>query len=165
MAQTIDLSSIEIRNVTLNGKKYELRQPIILSPYVNCYDAQLLIVDNYELGITLTGLNKEELLKDWESQINFLWNAYALVPEDNLAPDARRLRRYLLGLIFTDDYYCDCFTTKDSEFPTNSYGPQSLEDCCEVLRNVFINEHSGIKKVTISQSTDGCNPMLPKRKL
>lgn len=56
-------------------------------------------------------------------------------------------------------WYVDCFVAADNDFPVNTYGPYETQ--AEAERQAFrvrSNKRSGIGRISITQSTRGCNP-------
>lgn len=45
------------------------------------------------------------------------------------------------------------------DFPRNSYGPHTLEECLSITQNVLGNQTSGILEVRISQVSMGMSPI------
>ncbi len=94
--EPVDLSPVEFREVELADKVLRFDPPIVLTPRLDDDEQQHFVADVPELGLTVSGRTRDELLQDWEDQIQFVWGEYALAPEETLATDALDLRSRLL---------------------------------------------------------------------
>lgn len=94
--EPVDLSPVEFKEVELAHEVLRFDPPIVLTPRLDDDEQQYFVADVPELGLTASGRTRDELLQDWEDQIQFVWGEYALAPVDTLAADALDLRSRLL---------------------------------------------------------------------
>lgn len=97
--EPVDLSPVELGEVTIDGGTLTLDPPILLSPRLDDDEKQYFLANVEAFNLTLSGRTREELLEDWEDQVRFIWRDYALAQESDLAPDALDLRRTLLSRV------------------------------------------------------------------
>jgi hypothetical protein len=94
--EPVDLSPVEFREVEFDDQVLHFEPAIILTPRLDDDEQQYFVADIPEFGLTLGGRTRDELLQDWEDQIQFVWREYVLAQEDTLAADALALRTRLL---------------------------------------------------------------------
>lgn len=100
--EPVDLSPVELREVELADEVLRLEPPLVLTPRLDDDEQQHFVADVPEFGLTLSGRTRDELLQDWEEQLQFVWKEYALAAEDTLAADALDLRGRLLSRVTTE---------------------------------------------------------------
>jgi len=95
--EPVDLGPVEFREVETADGTLTFDPPIVIGPRLDDEEQQNFVADVPEFGLILSGRTRDELLQDWEEQVQFIWREYALAPEETLAPDAQDLRGRLLA--------------------------------------------------------------------
>ncbi|MGP1438296.1 MAG: hypothetical protein ACTTKH_04415 [Treponema sp.] len=90
--------TIKIIDVIYKDKKLHFNTPLVLVPKLNI-DEELYTVSNEKLGIQAFAYSFDELVKEVETEIIFLWEEYALADDESLTNDARELKNNLLNAI------------------------------------------------------------------
>lgn len=98
----VDLSPVEIWGMELDGEKFCFDPPVVLVPRLDGDGQRHFVADVPEFGLTVGGRTRDELLRDWEDQIWFVWREYVLADVDDLAADALELRGCLLRRVLRD---------------------------------------------------------------
>jgi hypothetical protein len=94
--EPVDLSPISLKTVHWQGREFRFHQPLILQPELDEESSQLYVVEASELTLLAYAQTREQLLQEIGEQIAFMWDAYVKASEDELAPDALRVRQRLL---------------------------------------------------------------------
>ncbi|MBD2518887.1 hypothetical protein H6G93_28795 [Nostoc sp. FACHB-973] len=97
--EPVDLSHINIREVTGDGKKLRLITPLLLTPELDEETEQLLVVEEPHVGLHVFAYTRDELIHEINEQLLMMWDEYVNVSVDNLALDARQLRERLVEKI------------------------------------------------------------------
>jgi predicted RNase H-like HicB family nuclease len=92
--EPVDLSPISLKRVSWQGREFRFRQPLILQPNLD-ESSQYYVVESPDLTLLAYAPTREQLLQEIAEQIAFMWDAYVNESEDQLAPDALRLRQRL----------------------------------------------------------------------
>lgn len=95
--EPVDLGPVEFREVETADGTLTFDPPIVIGPRLDDEEQQNFVAEVPEFGLILSGRTRDELLQDWEDQVQFIWREYALAPEETLAPDAQDLRGRLLA--------------------------------------------------------------------
>jgi hypothetical protein len=61
-------------------------------------DLRCYVAESPSLGITCTGKTLAEVAEDWKLQVQFVWEEYALAPDEDITADALELKKTLLKL-------------------------------------------------------------------
>lgn len=94
--EPVDLSPINIREVTGRGKKLCLIMPLLLTPELDEETKQLLIVEESQIGLHVFAYTRDELIHEINEQMLMMWDEYVNVSVDELASDAQKLQQKLL---------------------------------------------------------------------
>lgn len=94
--EPVDLSPINIREVTGHDKKLRLIMPLLLTPELDEETKQLLVVEEPQIGLHVFAYTRDELIHEINEQMLMMWDEYVNVSEDDLASDAQELQRKLL---------------------------------------------------------------------
>ncbi|MDF5729716.1 MAG: hypothetical protein PUP92_17335 [Rhizonema sp. PD38] len=97
--ELVDLSPINIREVSGNDKKLRLKMPLFLIPEMDEETRQLLVVEEPQIGLHVFAYTRDELIYEINEQILMMWDEYVNISVDELALDARQLREALLEKI------------------------------------------------------------------
>lgn len=95
--QPVNLSPIVLKVVHWQGREFQFSQPLILNPSLDEDSSQLYVVEDAALTLLAYAQTREQLLQEIAEQLAFMWDAYAVAPEDELARDAMQLRQQLVG--------------------------------------------------------------------
>ncbi|MEY2978118.1 MAG: hypothetical protein ACO31I_13385 [Prochlorotrichaceae cyanobacterium] len=90
----IDSSPIQLQEFVWLGRSFKLNHPLSLEPETD-ESSQLLTVTNQTIGLLAFAENRTELIEEIKEQLAFMWDAYVISREEDLAPDALRLRKKL----------------------------------------------------------------------
>ena len=93
-----DLSAFYLTQFEYPDRVLFFRDEIAIEPELD-ESQQLMILRQDHLGIDVVGSTREELLQGLLEEIEILWRNYALAPDRELSPAARRLKRSLLDAI------------------------------------------------------------------
>ncbi|MBN1193676.1 MAG: hypothetical protein JXA36_08330 [Coriobacteriia bacterium] len=93
--EPVDLSPVEFGEVAFGDDVLAFSPPIVLAPRLDDEEEQYFIADVPDFGLTASGRTRDEMLQDWEDQVQFIWRECALAPAEDLAPDAIDLRAKL----------------------------------------------------------------------
>ena len=93
-----DLSAFYLTQFEYSDRVLLFRDEVAIEPELDELQ-QLMILREDHLGIDVVGSTREELLQGLVEEIEILWRNYALAPDTELSPAARRLKRSLLDAI------------------------------------------------------------------
>ncbi len=94
----LDCSEFVIHEVDCGAKVLRFKQPLELTPEPS-ESKQLLFLEKPDLGISVYGQTRDELLAEINEQIVVLWNEYAREDDDKLTDSALELKNALLAMI------------------------------------------------------------------
>lgn len=97
--ELVDLSPINIREVSGNDKKLRLRMPLLLIPEMDEETKQLFVIEEPRIGLHVFAYTRDELIHEINEQMLMIWDEYINISIDELASDARHLREVLLAKI------------------------------------------------------------------
>ena len=97
--EPVDLSPISLKTVHWQEREFQFHQMLTLRPELD-ESEQLYVVEDADLTLLAYAQTREQLLQEIGEQIAFMWDAYVKASEDDLAPDALRLRQRLLESIW-----------------------------------------------------------------
>jgi hypothetical protein len=86
--------SIKLQEFVWLGRTFTLKYPLILEPKID-ESSQLLTVTDQTIGLLIFAENRTDLIEEIKEQLAFMWDAYVMSQEEELAPDALRLRKKL----------------------------------------------------------------------
>ncbi|NJM66241.1 MAG: hypothetical protein HC851_11575 [Acaryochloris sp. RU_4_1] len=95
----VDLSPLNIREFTWKERQFVFPSPLVLEPYLDQDSQQLLVIDKPKIGLHVFAETRKQLIQEIAEQFAFMWDAYVDAPEDQLAPDALRLRHQLTEVV------------------------------------------------------------------
>ena len=98
--EPVDLSPISLKVVHWSDREFRFRQPFTLSPSLDEESQQLYVVEDANLTLLAYAQTREQLIQEIGEQIAFIWDAYVIASEDDLASDALRLRQRLSEVIW-----------------------------------------------------------------
>lgn len=91
--ESVDLSPILVDVVPVAaGRRLVATGCLQIKPELDAETMQLFVVENHELGLHLEAATREELFEDLLDELAFLWAAYALASDEDLAPSARVIK-------------------------------------------------------------------------
>jgi hypothetical protein len=94
--EPVDISPINIREVSRGDKKLRLKIPLFLTPKLDEETQQLLVAEEPQIGLHVFAYTRDELIHEINEQMIMMWDEYVNVDVDELASDAQRLRETLL---------------------------------------------------------------------
>jgi hypothetical protein len=100
--EPVDLSPISLKVTHWNDRSFRFNTPLSLNPSLDEESQQFYIVEDPDLTLLAYAQTREQLLQEIGEQITFMWDAYVESSEDDLAPDALRLRQRLIETISED---------------------------------------------------------------
>ncbi|MUG94994.1 hypothetical protein F7734_22575 [Scytonema sp. UIC 10036] len=92
----LDLSPINIREISREDRKLRLKMHLVLTPEMDEESKQLLVVEEPQIGLHVFAYTRDELIHEINDQIFMMWDEYASADSDELELDARQLRESLL---------------------------------------------------------------------
>ena len=96
--ELIDPSVIELDKFVWSGRSFTFSYPLILEPKID-ESSQLITATDPSIGLLTFAENREDLIEEIKEQLAFMWDAYVMSQEEDLAPDALRLREKLKQLM------------------------------------------------------------------
>lgn len=93
-----DLSAFYLTQFEYPDRVLLFKDEVAIEPELD-ESRQLMILREDHLGIDVVASTREELFQGLVDEIGILWRNYALAPDAELSPAARRLRRSLLDAI------------------------------------------------------------------
>ena len=94
--ESVDLSPITLTILQWQGRSFQFKQPLVLTPFLDEESQELYVVEVPELTLLAYATTREQLLKEISEQVAFMWDAYVKAPEDTLASDVLSLRTRLV---------------------------------------------------------------------
>ncbi len=94
--EPVDLSSILLKEVSYQNTKLRLKNPLMLTPYMDEESSQLFIVEDVNINLYVFAYTREDLIHEINEQIVIMWNEYIKDNIEKLAEDALELRQVLL---------------------------------------------------------------------
>lgn len=95
-AEEGDGGLLVVTTISVPGGELRLRKPIEAEPD---YSPHLVTYEWEPLGIIAWGRNREEAEQAFRDELSFLWQEYALAPDEALEEGAQELKRELLGSV------------------------------------------------------------------
>jgi hypothetical protein len=92
-----DSSRFEIEKISFNGRILQSRDKLGFEPFYDP-DIHMMAIQCPEFGMFVSGNTKEELKREVEEDIAFLWEEIALEKDDNLTRGAIALKNRLLEM-------------------------------------------------------------------
>jgi predicted RNase H-like HicB family nuclease len=86
---------IEMKEINFNGRVLQSRDKLRFEPFYDS-DIHMMAIRDPEFRMFVSGNTKEELQKEIEEVIAFLWEEYALEEDKNLTKGAIDLKNKLL---------------------------------------------------------------------
>jgi hypothetical protein len=97
LIEPLDLSVMRLSEVSHGGKKYRFKPSLQVTPELEPDEKQHLIVTHPGFDLLVYGRTREELVAEIAFQAKILWQEYALCPDEELAPEAKVLKDYVLA--------------------------------------------------------------------
>ncbi|MBF2046193.1 MAG: hypothetical protein IGS54_02140 [Elainella sp. C42_A2020_010] len=97
--EPVDLSPISLKIAHWNDREFRFRQPLTFNPSLDEESQQFYVVEDPVLTLLAYAQTREQLLQEISEQIAFMWDAYVGSSEDELTPDALRLRQKLIETV------------------------------------------------------------------
>lgn len=94
--EPVDLSPINIREVSEKDKKLRLKTSLLLTPKLDEETQQLFVVEEPHIGLYVFAYTRDELIHEINEQMIMMWDEYVKVDVQQLAPDALQLQERLL---------------------------------------------------------------------
>lgn len=94
----VDLSPFYLQQVTYGDRSFVFGEPLQLIPELDETE-QLYCIEKPELGIDVYAYTRDQLDLELKEQIAFLWDAYALAPDNELTGAALVLKQHLLAAL------------------------------------------------------------------
>ncbi|MGK7920976.1 MAG: hypothetical protein AB4080_13310 [Trichodesmium sp.] len=94
--ETVDLSSILLKEVNYGEIKLRFKQPLPLTPTIDEESSQLFVVENPDINLDVFAYTRDDLIDEINEQIIMMWHEYVKADLAELAQDAQELRRILL---------------------------------------------------------------------
>ena len=87
-----------LSHVALENSVLRLRSALTLLPQRDDSE-EFFVVDNPELGISVSGETRADLIREVENSVRRRWRRIALVADESLTPAAQKLKHRLLAFI------------------------------------------------------------------
>jgi hypothetical protein len=98
MSDNRDLSAFYLTQFEYPDRILLFKDEVAIEPEID-ESQQLMILREDQLGIDVVASTREELFQGLVNEIEILWRNYAMAPDAELSPAARRLKRRLLDAI------------------------------------------------------------------
>lgn len=92
----LDLSPADITKVTSSEVTLVLSRPLHLVPVLQ---GQELVIELPEFNLIAQGATRDEVIRDLESDLVWLWQEYGTAKEEDLSEDAQRLKDALNAMV------------------------------------------------------------------
>lgn len=92
----VDLSELTFERITLDQRELVFTPPLTLEPTLD-ESQQLFVITDDSLNLNVYAQTREQLAKELESELFFLWDEYAQEDSQNLTPKANKLKQELLS--------------------------------------------------------------------
>jgi hypothetical protein len=90
-----DLSAIRIESVEWKNQKLRFRQPLVIPLKYDEETHQLMVAEDSSINLMAFAYTRDELLREINEQVLFMWNKYVKSNREKLAKDALKLRNIL----------------------------------------------------------------------
>ena len=90
-----DLSAMKIETVEWKNQKLRFRQPLVISLKYDEETHQLMVAEDSSINLMAFAYTRDELLREINEQVLFMWNRYVKSNREKLAKDALKLRNAL----------------------------------------------------------------------
>lgn len=90
-----DLSAMKIEAVEWKNQKLRFRQPLVISLKYDEETHQLMVAEDSSINLMAFAYTRDELLREINEQVLFMWNKYVKSNREKLAKDALKLRNTL----------------------------------------------------------------------
>ncbi len=94
----LDISPIDLEVFLYEDYILKFKEKISLFPKLS-EDQQIMYLVYEPIGIDVYGSNHDELEEEIHEQIHFLWEEYAMVDENDMTDNAKKMKRNLLAMI------------------------------------------------------------------
>jgi len=98
----VDLAPVFLRAFQLGGRTFTFMKAIELLPELDPDTFQLFCIEDQTLGINVFAYSREQLIRELEEQLAFLWDTYAKAEEVELTEAAKVIRKALLDTMRED---------------------------------------------------------------
>jgi len=93
--EEVDMSELWYESISHENRVLAFNPPLVLTPAMDEATQQLYVVKDDQLGIHAFAYTREELKKDLQDQLFFLWDSYAKENDEVLSPAAKDLKQNL----------------------------------------------------------------------
>lgn len=90
-----DLSAMKIEAVEWKNQKLQFRQPLVIPLKYDEETHQLMVAEDLSINLMAFAYTRDELLREINEQVLFMWNKYVRSDREKLAKDALKLRNTL----------------------------------------------------------------------
>lgn len=94
--EVLDEAMLVLQDIQGKSRSFRLATPLEFSL---SYDDGVLVAENEPLGLVVTGVSRESLLRELQLDFEALWEEYALEDDANLTPGAQVLKDMLRKLV------------------------------------------------------------------